>query len=120
MATNREITINKLIISEKVFIKSIGDYRYKVVTGAHWTCTLTDSDTSVQQKVNGTTYFQYPDDPDGFEEYSNLTKTNILSWLDGHKDIEYAISKIIGKFNRAVANVGNLTPAIVDFDSLPD
>ena len=118
MATNREITINKLIISEKVFIKSIGDYRYKVVTGAHWTCTLTDSDTSVQQKVNGTTYFQYPDGPDGFEEYSNLTKTKVLSWLD--KDIEYAISKIIDKFNRAVANAANLTPATVDFDSLPD
>lgn len=122
MATNKETTIDKLIISEKVFIKSIGDYRYNVITGAHWTCTLKDSDTGIQENVHGTTRFQYPDDPDGFVEYSDITKTTVLSWLDSHPDIEYRVSRVIDMFNKRVANamVTNSIPTIVNFDNLPD
>lgn len=116
MAITRQITIDKLVVIDKVFIKSVNDYRNNVVQTAHWTCKLTDDETGIEEKVSGSTYFQYPENE--FVEYSELTKATILSWLENHPDIDYRISKITERFNQRIQENNKLN--IVDFDSLPD
>ena len=120
MATTRETTVRRVVIEDKVFIKSINDYRYKVITALHWTCRLTDSESGIYEDVSGNTHLQYPDDVDGFVEYADLTKTIVSSWLNNHPDIDYKVSRMISAFNKRVANATNSFSGPVNFDDLPD
>lgn len=116
MAITRQITIDKLVVIDKVFVKSVNDYRNNVVQTAHWTCKVIDENTGIVEKVSGSTYFQYPEGE--FVEYSKLTKATILSWLENHPDIDYRVSKITERFNQRTQENNKLN--IVNFDSLPD
>jgi hypothetical protein len=116
MAITRQITIYELVVIDKVFVKPVNDYRNNVVQTAHWTCKLIDDETMIEEKVSGSTYFQYPEGE--FVEYSELTKATILSWLENHPDIDYRVSKIENRFNQR-SQESNI-PIIVNFDSLPD
>lgn len=118
MAVNKQISIDKMVVIDKVFIKSINDYRNNVLQTVHWTCKLIDEDTGIEEKVCGSTYFQYPED--SFIEYSDLTKTQVLSWLENHPDIEYRISKIKDRFNKRIQQQSVPSSSILSFDSLPD
>ena len=118
MATNKQISIDKMVVIDKVFIKSVNDYREKVLQTVHWTCKLIDEDTGVEEKVCGSTYFQYPESE--FIEYSELTKTQVLSWLENHPDIEYKISTIKDRFDLKIQNQQVASSPILSFDSLPD
>ena len=118
MAVNKQISIDKMVVIDKVFIKSVNDYREKVLQTVHWTCKLIDEDSGIEEKVCGSTYFQYPED--GFIEYSELTKTQVLSWLENHPDIEYKVSKIKDRFDNKVQNQTVFSSSILSFDSLPD
>jgi hypothetical protein len=118
MAVIKKITIDKMAVVGKVFIKSINDYRENVVQTVHWTCKLIDGETEIEESVHGSTYFQYPEDD--FLEYSELTKEKILSWLEDHPDIDYRVSKITERFNKKIEEFNNLKSNIIDFNSLPE
>jgi len=121
MTINRQILIKNLIVKDKIFSKKFGTYIENVVQCAHWTCKIIDDETKVEEKVCGSTYFQYPEDE--FISYNDLTKRTILSWIENHPDIDYKISLILERFNNKIkqfkeTNTASSTKVL--FESLPD
>lgn len=125
MAFNKNLEIQKIITSK--FSRKRRDENgecfnedfFDIVKCAHWKCTVTDEETGIFEEVFGTTHFQYPEEE--VIPFSELTKSQILSWMQDHPDVEDRVSSILGRLNiRIEESKKQVLIQKLSFDSLPD
>lgn len=92
---------------------------FDIVKCTHWKCTVTDEETGIFEEVFGTTHFQYPEGE--VIPFSEITKSQILLWMQDHPDVEYRVSGILDRLKLRIEQ--SKTPPLtqrLSFDSLPD